>query len=419
MERQPLKKQNRIALLHPAYRMKLSRVNQMSVLSSTQVKEDIMDKKAEAVVGAEETLKIGALRTWRAVLRRKTVWKTARYTKGDIDALVVGISDPDGVIGYGYVPAMFLEGESAPSAEALLYTVLKPVITGREHAGIQPLMNELELSLRHNHQLKFAVEEALLDMMAKKLNTPLFNLLGGLCFSELPVMRALTLKSPEETAEDALTFKEKGYTHMKLKVGLDEKRDVAALKAVRKAVGDDVFLSIDANRCYTPMQAINVINQMEEWGLNLAEQPIRADDVRGMAFIRHKVRTPIMADEGVRTPAEAARLIEAGAIDAVSIKLWNVGGFMKGKEIAAVCNANNCFCHIATTPGSQIMEAGQLHFAASTPNMFAGVELAEFAALLDDPGQGLEIINGTLKVPMGAGLGINIDLSKAVETTPK
>jgi L-alanine-DL-glutamate epimerase-like enolase superfamily enzyme len=381
--------------------------------------EDVMDEKSGAVVLADATLKIGKVRTWRAVLRRKTVWKTARYTKGDIDSLVIGISDPDGVTGYGYVPAMFLEGESAPSAEALLYTVLMPVLTGREHAGIQPLMNEVELSLRHNHQLKNAIETALYDMMAKKLNTPLFNLLGGLCFPEFPVMRALTLKPPEETAENALKFQEEGYTHMKLKVGLDPERDVAALKAVRKAVGDDVFLSIDANRSYTPMQAINVISRMEEWGLNLAEQPIRADDVRGMAFIRNHVQTPIMADEGVRTPAEAARLIEAGAVDACSIKLWNVGGFTKGKEIAAVCNANNCFCHIATTPGSQIMEAGQLHFAASTPNMFAGVELAEFAALLDDPGQGLEIVNGTLKVPMGPGTGINIDLSNAKETTPK
>lgn len=376
-----------------------------------------MDKKAEAVVGAEETLKIGAVRTWRAVLRRKTVWKTARYTKGDIDALIIGISDPDGLTGYGYVPAMFLEGESAPSAEALLHIVLKPAITGREHAGIQPLMNELELSLRHNHQLKFAVEEALLDLQAKKLNTPLFNLLGGLCFAEMPVMRALTLKPPEETAKDALALQEKGYTHMKLKVGLDPKRDVAAMKAVREAVGEDVFLSIDANRSYTPMQAINVISRMEEWGLNLAEQPIRADDVRGMAFIRHKVRTAIMADEGVRTPAEAARLIEAGAIDAVSIKLWNVGGFMKGKEIAAVCNANNCFCHIASTPGSRLQEAGQLHFAASTPNMFAGCELGEFEPLLDDPASGIEIVNGNLKVPMGAGLGVEVDLSNARETT--
>ena len=189
-----------------------------------------MEGAAKAVVGAEDTLKIGQVRTWRVVLRRKTVWKTARYTKGDIDALVVGISDPDGLTGYGYVPAMFLEGESAPSAEALLHVVLKPVITGRTFAGIQPLMNELELSLRHNHQLKFAIEEALLDLKARQLNTPLFNLLGGLCFAEMPVMRALTLKSPEDTAKDAVAYKEKGYTHMKLKVGLDPKRDVAALE---------------------------------------------------------------------------------------------------------------------------------------------------------------------------------------------
>jgi hypothetical protein len=51
--------------------------------------------------------------------------------------------------------------------------------------------------------------------------------------------------------------------------------------------------------------------------------------------------------------------------------------------------------------------------------MFAGVELAEFAALLDDPGQGLEIVNGILKVPMGPGTGIKVDLSKAKETTPE
>lgn len=378
-----------------------------------------MGDAAKPVIGAGENLEIGAVRTWRVVLKRKTVWKTARYTKGDIDALVVGISDPDGLIGYGYMPSMFLEGESAPSAEAVLHTVLRPILLNKKFPGVQPLMQELELSLRHNHQIKFAIEEALLDLRAKQLNTPLYNLLGGLCCAEMPVMRALTLKSPEDTAKDAVSYKEKGYTHMKLKAGLDARRDVAALKAVREAVGDDIYLSIDANRSYDPMQAIRVINAMEKYGLDLAEQPTKAEDVRGMAFIRSHVHTPIMADEGVRTPIEAQRLIEAGAIDAVAIKLWNVGGFFKGKEIASLCNANNCGCHIATTPGSQIMEAGQLHFAASTVNMFGGCELAEFAALLEDPGQGLEIINGKLKVPMGAGLGINIDLSRSVETTPK
>jgi len=374
---------------------------------------------AKPVIGAETTLKLGAVRTWRVILKRKQVWKTARYTKGDIEALVVGISDPDGLTGYGYLPSMFLEGESTAAAEAHLHVVLKPVIMGREHAGVQPLMKDLDLASRHNHQLKFAIEEALLDLQAKRLNTPLFNLLGGLCFAEMPVMRALTLKTPEETAADALKHRENGYTYMKLKVGLDPRRDVAAFKAVREAVGDDVFLSIDANQSYSTHQAIKVITECQKYGINLCESPVKCDDLRGMAFVRSQVQTPIMADEGARTTADVARMIEYGCIDGSSIKLWNCGGFMKGKEMAALLNANNCFCHIATTPGSQIMEAGQLHFAASTVNMFAGAELAEFAALQEDPGQGLKIENGILRVPMGPGLGITIDLSKGVETTDK
>ncbi len=372
----------------------------------------------KAVSGSWESLKIAKVRTWRAILKRKAVWKTARYTKGDIDALIVGIEDKEGNIGYGYAPAMFLEGESAPSSEAVLHVVLKPVLVGREYPGIQMVMKEVESSLYHNHQIKFAVEEAMLDLQAKKLNTPLFNLLGGLCFAEMPVMKALTLKSPEDTAKDALALKERGFTHYKLKVGLDPKRDVAAVKAVREAVGPEFFISIDANQSYSPMQAINVINKCAEWDLNLAEQPIKRDDPRQMAFVRSRVSVPIMADEGARTPMDVMRLIEANAVDAVSIKLWNVGGFMKGKEIAALCSANNILTHIASTPASRLMEAGQLHFAASTPNMFGGAELGEFDPLLEDPASGLDIVDGKLKVPMGAGLGVKVDLSNARETTP-
>jgi hypothetical protein len=64
------------------------------------------------------------------------------------------------------------------------------------------------------------------------------------------------------------------------------------------------------------------------------------------------------------------------------------------------------------------MEAGQLHFAASAPNMLGGAELGEFEPLLDDPALGLDIVNGCLKVLMGSGLGVKIDLSNARETTP-
>jgi len=375
-----------------------------------------MSEKQKKFRIEDHELKIAELRSWRTEIRRAFAWKTARYTKGNIDALIVGIGDGEGNMGYGYVPAQLLEGESAPGAEMQLHVVLKPVIMNRTFPGIQPLMRELDLSLLHNHQLKFAIESALLDLMAKRINTPLYNLIGGLCWREVPVMRMLGIKPPKETAEEAAAFVEQGYRYVKLKVGLDEKRDVAAFKAVREAVGPDIFLSIDANRSYQVMQTIRIVNEMEKWDLGLVEQPIRADDVRGMAFIRQHIRTPLMADEAVLTAADAKQLIEADAIDAVSIKLWKVGGFFKAKEIAALCNTANIGCHVASTPGSRLMEAGQLHFAASTLNMIGGAEIGEFENLLDDPASGLAVENGVLRPPALPGLGVTVDLANARET---
>lgn len=376
-----------------------------------------MEEKTQPFNPGKNELNINEVRTWRTVLRRAVPWKTARYTKGNIEATIVGISDEEGTFGYGYIPAMFLEGESAPSAEALLHVVLKPVLKNRRFTGIQPLMQELDLALAHNHQLKFAVEMALLDLQAKKIGTPLYNLLGGLCYSEVPVMRMLGIKPPKETAEEALSMVKRGYTFIKLKIGLDERRDVESMRAVREAVGADIFISVDANRSYTAMQAVRVINQMEQWDLGIAEQPVKAADIRGMAFVRQHICTPLMADEGVQTSADALRLIEAGAIDALSIKLWKVGGFFKAKEIASLCNAANVGCHVASTPGSQLMEAGQLHFAASTLNMMGGAEIGEFDGLLDDPASGLAIVNGCLKAPDLPGLGVAVDLTRVRETT--
>jgi L-alanine-DL-glutamate epimerase-like enolase superfamily enzyme len=264
---------------------------------------------------AAQEWKIGEVRTWRTVLRRAVPWKTARYTKGDIEATIVGISDESGVMGYGYVPAMLLEGESAPSAEALLHGVLKPLIKRKDLVGIQPLLMEMDLALAHNLQVKFAVEEALLDLQAKRLHTPVYNLLGGLCRREVPVMRMLGIKTPKETAEEARSMVERGYTHIKLKVGLDEKRDIETMRIVRETVGEAIFISADANRSYTPMQAIRVINQLEKWRLDAIEQPVRADDIRGMAFVRQHIHIPLMADEGVLTSADALRFVEAGALE--------------------------------------------------------------------------------------------------------
>jgi L-alanine-DL-glutamate epimerase-like enolase superfamily enzyme len=108
-------------------------------------------------------VKIVNVRSWRAVLRRAVAWKTARYTKGDIEATVVGITDADGVTGYGYMPAMLIVGESPATAEALLHGTVAPLLQCNDHRGIQQVMRQIDIAIGGNFQLKFAVEEALFD----------------------------------------------------------------------------------------------------------------------------------------------------------------------------------------------------------------------------------------------------------------
>ena len=176
-------------------------------------------------------LKIAKVQSWRATLRRATVWKTARYTKGDIEATVVGITDDNSVTGYGYMPAMIIVGESAATAEALLHGAVAPVLEAGDIVGVPAVMQKIDYAVGANPQLKFAVEEALLDLQAKRMKTPLYNLFGGLSRREVPVMRMLGLKPPKETADEALALVERGYRYVKIKIGLDDKRDIERVKS--------------------------------------------------------------------------------------------------------------------------------------------------------------------------------------------
>jgi muconate cycloisomerase len=136
-----------------------------------------------------------------------------------------------------------------------------------------------------------------------------------------------------------------------------------------------------------------------------------------MAFVRQHVAAPIMADEGIETATDALRHIEVGAMDAVSIKLWKMGGLYRSRDIASVCRAANVSVHVGSTAGSQLLEAMQLHFCASLPDLFGGAEIGEFESLTNDPASGLAVVHGALELPDAPGLGVKIDQDKLRETT--
>ena len=130
----------------------------------------------------------------------------------------------------------------------------------------------------------------------------------------------ISVNPPEEMARDARTAVQRGYDCLKVKVGIDPELDVARLAAVRQAVGRDIKLRIDANQAWNAKQAVRILNQMQEKGLDIefVEQPVPAADLEGMQYVTRHADVPVLADESVFSPADALRIMQTGAADGVT-----------------------------------------------------------------------------------------------------
>jgi len=356
------------------------------------------------------TLQLVALTTWRVRLTRASAYTTARIRGSTtLEATIVALEHEDGTVGYGYVPGMVLLGETAATAEALLHQVVAPLLLGQPLPGARAAGVRLGSALGFAPQVKFAVEQALLDLQGKLLGVPAHVLLGGRVRREVPVMRLVGILPPTETARTVAALAERGHRYAKLKVGLDVERDVAAVRAVRAAVGPQFQLVVDANGSFTPKAAIAFVRAIESYGIYLVEQPVRADDLRGMAQVRQAIAPELMADEGILTATDAWRWIEAGAVDAISVKLWKQGSLAESERIAALCAAANVRCHIGATASSRLLEAAQATFAACQPHITDGAEIAEFEDLAGDPAHGLEVVDGAIRLSDAPGFGVEVD----------
>jgi L-alanine-DL-glutamate epimerase-like enolase superfamily enzyme len=334
-------------------------------------------------------------------------WRFALGGTAASEGFVLRLETDDGTEGYGYCASAFHYGISIGGLRNALETFI-PHLIDRDPFDVEPIMGDLDRVLYQNLQAKAAVEVALHDLMARSMGVPVYKLLGGLVRESIPVLRILALKQPEEMAANAQKLIDQGYRYLKIKVGGDEQLDVARLRAIRAQVGPDAHFTIDANQSYGPKEAIRAIKRMEEFGLDLVEQPVRADDFDGLAAVTRAVDTLVEADEAAKTLPDVFRLIQMRAVDSVSIKLMKLGGFRASKVVASMCKAADVRCRVGAAVGSRIVNAACMHFVASTPNIDYACELGEFARLLNDPAEGLEIERGELRVPHEVGLGITV-----------
>ena len=127
-------------------------------------------------------------------------------------------------------------------------------------------------------------------------------------------------------AEMARSFHDSGMQSFRLKLGRSIGEDVRIVSRSREVLGDEVRLRVDYNQAYSPAEAVHAIRAIEPFGIDFAEQPIRATDYVGMAHVQAKVDTPLMAHEGCFSLQDIVTLVELGAVQVVGVNSERPGG---------------------------------------------------------------------------------------------
>lgn len=358
-------------------------------------------------------MKIADARLEPCVLHKQDPnWRFARGASPTTEGVIVTLTGENGIEGYGYASASPHMGATRETLLAGLTDFL-PVLKGQDSFDITRHMQVLDGMLAGHHQAKAGIECALHDLNARCLGLPLHQLFGGKLRNRFPVLRILAIKSPDEMAAQAEKLVVAGYSNLKIKVEGDVALDIARVSAIRRRVGDVVNLTVDANQSYTVKHAIAALTRMAEYRVDLAEQPVAAQDFAGLKQVTGAVPMDVEADESADSLDAVFRLVSERIVDSVSLKIPKLGGLRNTFAAAQICQAGNVSCRMGAAVGSRLLAAHALHLAAALPVSGHACELGEFGRLLDDPFTGIEIEDGQLQVPDAPGCGVRPVLREA------
>lgn len=241
-----------------------------------------------------------------------------------------------------------------------------------------------------------AISAALLDLSAKRAQQPLWEFLG--LNAESPDS-SFTIGIDDPEVMRAKTREAAGYSILKVKTGTD--RDEEVLRILREEA-PHARIRVDANTGWTADQTIAMLPMLREYGVELIEQPVAADDYEGLAKITAVSDIPIIADESCRVSSDVARLV--GCVHGVNIKLAKCGSVLEGVRIAEIAREHGMQVMLGCMIESTLGIAAAIHFASLADY----VDLDGAALLANDPFAGPHIDqNGRVHLNAEAGLGVS------------
>jgi L-alanine-DL-glutamate epimerase-like enolase superfamily enzyme len=281
-------------------------------------------------------------------------------------------------------------------------------LVGEDASDIHGINSKMDSILERNPSAKAGIDLALHDLMGKEKELPVFKLLGEKKEKMLTDM-TIGIMNVKEAMEHALYYKEQGFRTLKIKIGLDRIRDIEVVKGVRKAVGENIIIRVDANQGYDVKTAVEVLRNIEPYNIEQVEQPVKWDDLSGLREVRMNSSIPITADEAVKTREDAQKIIENDCADNINIKLMKCGGLTKALEINKIAEGNGIKTMIGCMSENRVSIAAGLHFAISQNNV-RYADLDSHFSLIDDRTKGGFVFEDGYLVPEEkVGFGVDIE----------
>ncbi len=323
---------------------------------------------------------------------------------------VVEVTTDEGISGFGEAASVW-ERKGRGEADSI-NDALANVVIGTDPFRINQTVALMNQRLPDAWPAKSGIEMALFDVVGKALGRPVYDLLGGCVRDRLPLSRSLSMGPVDDVVAQARLLADEGYKTLKAKIGRDAVADRAIVAALREAF-PEIILRVDANMGWQPDDAVRHIRALEEFDLELVEQPVPGDDLDGMRLIREAVEVPIMADESVWTSAHALACIKANAADIFNVYVAEAGGLAAATAVFTLAEAAGIPCVIGSMPELGIGTAAQAHLAFAMRNIGFGCDVNGFVYQSDDVcDHGLRIEDGYLYPPRGPGLGVDVDRAR-------
>jgi muconate cycloisomerase len=346
--------------------------------------------------------------------------------------VVIKLHTEDGLVGLGEAPVLKdwggdygkYFGETPQTTMHIVNDILSPALKGQDPRRFEQMHAIMDKAVKGYPYAKAAIDMALYDVAGKAMKAPAYQFLGGCFRDRVSIAHSLGLMEIEKAVEEALQAKSEGVKTIKLKGGVDPKRDEELVRRMRDALGPDTKICVDANQGYpTPKMAVRVIRAMEVFDLLYMEQPVEGIDQ--MAEVARRVDTPIMADESAWTAQDVVEIVQKKAADIISIYTTKPGGIFKAKKVAAIAEAAGLKCNVNGSVETGVGNAANIHLAASTavvtfdcvvpvstPKGAGKQGIAGIYYQDDIIKEAFEFSDGDILVSSKPGLGIELDEDK-------